>query len=193
MMKRINLIIILIVFLTIGGYSKVRFFADFTGNYLRPADTGYADIYGDKVFYPEVIAGLKFYRGIYLFTSYGKLNLKGNITDAGEGVNATSKQSFLAAGIGYEFMSDSKISLKISGGIVFVKYHERVYMSDVLLDEDEGKKNGYKFEIGVYYNFMKPINIGVTVGYFHAQNTEDYYRKLSYGGLKLGLSIGLKL
>jgi len=191
-MKKISLIIIGFMVLTISIYPKVKFFVDLTGNYLKPADTGYAKIYGEKVFYPELISGLKLYKGLFAYVAYGKLDLKGDITEAGEGVNATSKQSFLSTGIGYEFMYDNKISLKISGGVVFVKYEGKAYLSDALIDEDTGKKTGYKFDLGLYYNFVKNVNIGILAGYFHAQDTQNYFRKLSYGGLKLGLSLGVR-
>ncbi len=182
----------LILFLTTISYAKINVFIDISTSFLKPADTEYAKIYGDKIFYPEIITGIKLFKDIYIFGAYGFLNIKGDIVDIGADVNASSKQSFMSFGIGYEFMAKKRISLKISGGIVLINYEERAYLSDILLDNYSGENTGYKLDMGLFYNFSKNFNISVNAGYFHSQNTTDNKKKLSFGGIKAGVGLGIK-
>ncbi len=191
-MKRIIIMVMLIVIISITGYSKVNFFIDLAASQLKPADTKYADIYGTAIFYPELMTGIKVFNDLFIYGGYGFIKSQGDIIESGNSENATSKQSFISLGLGYEFMSQKKISLKLSGGIMFVNYEGETYLSDTLIDNDSGNKTGYKFDIGIFYNFPKYFTVSIITGYFHAQNTEDYYRKLSYGGLKVGLGLGVR-
>ena len=193
-MKKLYVFVITIVMCALmPTYARAGLFIDFTGNILKPADTGYAKIFGDTIFYPEVMTGIKIYKDFYIYGAYGFLNVKGNIIDAESGVRVTSNQNFISVGMGYEFMSDKIISMKISGGVIFVNYSGKAYLSDSLIDDDSGARTGYKFDIGAFCHITRYINVGIVTGYFHAQNTKDYPRKLSYGGLKSGISLSIRL
>jgi len=193
-MKKMYIFVIITVMCALmPTYARVGLFIDFTANTLNPADTGYAKIFGETIFYPEVMTGVKIYKDFYIYGAYGFLNIKGNVLNAESGVRATSNQNFISLGMGYEFMSDKIISIKISGGVIFVNYSGKAYLSDSLIDDDSGARIGYKFDIGAFYHLTEHINVGVVTGYFHAQNTKDYSRKLSYGGLKSGISLSIRL
>ena len=191
-MKKFCFLIIFLNVLAVCSAAAVNIFADFTFSSLVPADTAYKKLYGDYVFFPEVKAGVRFFNNFYCWGGLGIIEAEGSYTEEGAVKTAVSSQQFISLGMGYEFMVSTRLSVKAEGGIVFISHRGKAYLSDMEVNDDRGNKIGYKFDLGLLYNISSSLYTGLSLGYFHGQNTQDYLRKVSYGGLKTGVSIGFR-
>ena len=163
---------------------------DLTWSSLTPADTSYKKIYGESMLYPEIILAYRLYKRFLVYAGYGFLQDRGEVPPSSAEVE--SDQDYISIGFGYEFPLIKKMDVRISGGIVFINYNSVNYFDSENSGIDEGNRAGYKFDIGCYYHLSRTIALNAVVGYFHGQNTTDYLRKLSYGGLKLGIGFGFR-
>ncbi len=189
-MKKLKYILLLLIVFNAFSYSEKKFSLDITWSMLKPADTSYQKIYTDKPLYPEIILAYKFKNNVFIYSGFGFLKEEGEIDTLDYKVK--SDQNYISFGLGYEFMSKKRINFRLSGGIIFVNYEGIAYFDDNLTGMDKGNRTGYKFDIGLYYNLTKTYVLNFIAGYFHGQNTTDYSRKLSYGGLKIGAGVGLR-
>jgi len=189
-MNKLKCFLALFIIFTALNYSEKKISLDITWSSLKAADTSHQKIYGDKLLYPEIIIAYKIHKDIFVYSGFGFLQEEGKVETLPYKVK--SDQNYISLGVGYEFLTDKKINIRVSGGIIFVKYEGIAYFDDSLIGMDKGNRIGYKFDVGVYYKLTKTYALNFIIGYFHGQNTEDYSRKLSYGGLKIGAGIGFR-
>ncbi len=186
-----TIILLLICGLSLSLFPKKTFMVDLTANFMSPSDSEYAEIYGSNVFLPEINLGIKVFKGIYLYGSFGMLDLNGTVSVSGTEISPTSKQLFLSAGLGYEIMISKKFGLRFSGGMLKINYKEKAFFNNVLIDEDDGNLTGYKVNLGTHFYLGKLFNLHATIGYMRAEQTNDHNKNLSYGGLKFGAGFGV--
>lgn len=153
-------------------------------SYLQPADSGYREIYGDKVFAPEAWAGVNIYRGLHAFVGYGWFEKNGTTPDLG--LEAKSTQRYFWAGLGYVGRVADMVRLKFEAGAVSIGYREEAMGLIV-----SGSRLGIRAGAGLLF-LSRTLFTGLDLGYLGASATvEDVPIKL--GGFKASVCVGVRL
>lgn len=152
--------------------------------YLRPADSGYREVYGGSASYPEVEAGVRLVRGLYLMGGFGTLTKNGETLDLG--LPAKSTQRFFSAGLGYLATISGGLRFKVEAGAVDVSYEEEAMETTA-----SGSSLGWQGKIGVLW-MGKIVLAGVDLGYMSASDTVEGL-KIKLGGARAGLFIGFRI
>ncbi len=170
------------IFLLCGyTFSDGKFMVSVSGNYLVPSDSGYKDVYGDSVFYPELKAGYRVHKGFYVFAGYGFFTKKGTTLEFGQ--KSESTQNFLSLGIGYEGSISDRFGYKVELGLLHAKYRE-----EAMGEEVSGSSTGFGGEVGFLYRIHSSIFAKAFAGYLRASDRiQDVAIEL--GGFKAGLGL----
>lgn len=180
-MRKIMFVSLMILVLCVCGFSEEKFMVSVVGNYLNPSDSGYKDIYGSDVFYPELKAGYKLYKGFYIWTGYGFFSKKGTTTELKQ--EAKSTQHFLSFGIGYDRKISEKFGYKAELGLLNASYKE-----EAMGEEVTGNSIGFGIEAGILYRVWSGFFVKISAGYLSASDkVEDVEIKL--GGFKAGIGV----
>lgn len=187
-MKRICLwVLFVMVFLLLWGQEKGfagdRLTVVVSGNYLAPWDKDFKDFYGKGHLYPEVKAGFKIFRRLYLWAGYGLFSVKGET--AVLNLEAKSTQNFLSGGVGYLFNLGPKIDYKGEAGVVRVGYKE-----EAMGEEASDSALGFRLDNALVYHLSRTFSVEISVGFLTASDTlNDLPVKL--GGFKTGIGLGV--
>ena len=182
-MTRIVLAVVLLLGAGTAFAADHAFFSAGLG-YLRPADSGYTDIYGSQVFYPEFEAGVRLIRGLYVVGGFGTFTKNGQTPDLH--LAAKSTQSFLTAGLAYLAPISGKVGVKFEAGAADVRYKEESMGTSV-----SGSKLG--FEAGLGLMLMGKVGLaGLNVGYLTASGMVGDV-KIKLGGARVSLSLGVRI
>ena len=180
-MRKLFSLTAVIFLLCVYTFSDGKFMVSVSGNYLVPSDSGYKDIYGDSVFYPELKAGCTVYKGVYVFAGYGFFTRKGTTLEFGQ--KAESTQNFLSFGIGYEGSISDRFGYKLELGLLHAKYKE-----EAMGEEVSGSSTGFGGEAGFLYRIHSFLFAKVFAGYLRASDRiQDVAIEL--GGFKAGLGL----
>jgi hypothetical protein len=182
-MKRIWLIVIL--FSTAGAAFAADHALISAGvSVLQPADSGYREVYGQRVFYPEVQAGVRLVRGLYLMGGFGMLTKKGETPELR--LDAKSTQMFFSAGLAYILPISASFRFKVAAGVADISYKEEAMGLTI-----SGSKLGYQAEMGLLL-MGEVLFAGVHIGYLSASDAvEDV--KIKLGGARAGLCLGFRI
>ena len=183
MKKTLTILFILIVsagWAVAGNNFQVRFI----GNYLAPADSGYKDIYGKSMFYPEFNAGYSFSSNFYIWVGYGFLNRTGETPVLK--LEAKSSQSFLSLGLGYGGSFSDALGWFAELGLVNASYKETA-----MNVTESGSVLGFRADTGLTYAVSGPLFACLELGYISTSNKVNSVT-IKPGGLKLGLGLGAK-
>ncbi len=187
MLKRVKIISILIVVLTISVYSKG--FITISGNTFMSSDSEYKNIYSNSIFYPELTAGYNIYKNIFIWAGFGFISITG--TSSGElQLESKSKRSFFSFGSGYNLNISKKLDLMLKAGIANMRYKEEAF-GETISDNKLGVKLGGK----LFYYIAKNFFINVSIGYQLVNDTFDYEGEnldIKLSGLSTGIGIGVK-
>jgi len=156
----------------------------FTGNYLVPADSGYKDIYGKSMFYPELKAGYAFSGDFYVWAGYGFLDRQGETPVLK--LEAKSSQDFLSAGLGYRGGAADGLGYFVELGLANVSYKE-----EAMGVTEKGSVLGFRADAGLTYTVASPLFICLELGYISTSKKVNEVT-IKPGGLKAGLGVGLK-
>lgn len=181
MKKTILLVILLLAAGTAFAGDRVFFSAGLA--YLHPADSGYREVYGSQVLYPEFQAGVRLFRGLYVTGGFGTFSKNGSTPELE--LPAKSTQSFFTAGLAYIATVSGAFGLKLEAGAVQFSFKEEAMETSV-----SGSKLGFQAGMGLLW-MGKVVFAGVNLGYLSASDTvEDVPIKL--GGAKGSVCLGVR-
>ncbi len=183
-MKKATFIVVMIFLFSARVFSDGKFFVSASGNYLVPSDSGYKDVYGDGVFYPEFKAGFGLYKGIYIFAGYGFFTKKGKTVQFAQ--DAESMQNFLSFGVGYDGTISERFGYKAELGLLHAKYREKA-----MGEEASGSSIGFAVEAGFLYRIHSGIFAKAFIGYLRASDRIADV-EIELGGFKTGLGIEVR-
>ncbi len=161
-----------------------KFFFLLKANSMYPSEDIFRDVYGDIIFYPEIIAGYKFYRNFYIWGGGSFLSKKGTTFPLAD----TSRwlQADLSLGFGYH----GNISLywawnlRLAG--VLINYSDEAYNEKV-----SQHTWGARGQLSVNYKITDRWFSEFSIGYMYAKDTFGVI-PLSLEGIKAGIGIGYK-
>jgi len=179
-------LILLFALMVLAGWAQAAgsFHVRLTGNVLLPGDSGYKDIYGKSVFYPELKAGYAFSSDIYIWAGYGFVNEKGETPVLK--LPAESSQKFLSFGLGYRGAFSDALGWFAELGLTNASYKETAM--DVT---ESGSVLGFRADAGLTYTVASPLFLSLELGYISTSKKVNSVT-IKPGGLKLGLGLGLK-
>ena len=183
-MKRVAIIIVLGLFLAAAAPAADRWMVAVGVNYLQPADSGYRETYGDKIFAPEAWAGVGISRGLHAFAGYGWFTKNGTTPELG--LEAKSTQRYFWAGLGYVGRVADMVRFKLEAGAASIGYREEAMELTV-----SGSRLGIRAGAGLLF-LSRTLFTGLDLGYLGASdNVEGVPIKL--GGFKASLCVGVRL
>jgi len=180
-MKKILFVSLMVFVLCASVFSGEKFMVSATGNYLYPSDSGYKDVYGSSLYYPEFKAGYKLYNGFYIWAGYGFFSEKGTTTELGQ--KAKSTQNFLSFGIGYNGKFSGKLEYKAELGGFNADYKE-----EAMGEEVTGNSVGFGVETGILYRVWSSFFIKISAGYLSASDKVEEV-EIKLGGFKAGIGV----
>lgn len=183
-MKKTLLMAVVLVVLVLPVRSGERFSLSITGSYYAPSDDGYRTIYGKGMMVPELKAGIKLYRGLYAWLSYGHLRSEGTLPVIGDA--ATSTQHLVSAGAGYRWVLSGFLELGLQLGSFNV-----IYSEETPGDRESGLAYGYRADIHCVVFIGDHLFMGVSGGYLRAAKSVDS-TTVTFGGFRGGLEIGYR-
>jgi hypothetical protein len=174
-----------VIFLLSGyAFSEAKFALSVAGNYLVPSDSGYKDVYGESVFYPELKVGFDLYKGIYIFAGYGFFTKKGRTVEFAH--DAESTQNYLSFGLGYDGTISERFGYKAELGLLYASYKEESLGEGV-----SGSSVGFGIEVGALYRIHSGLSAKVFTGYLRAADRIADV-EIELGGFKTGLGIEVR-
>lgn len=180
-MRKILIVSLMTLILCTSVLSQNKFMVSVVGNYLNPSDSGYKDVYGSSVYYPELKAGYKVYKGFFIWAGYGFFSKKGTTTELKQETKST--QQYFSFGIGYDGKISQGFGYKAELGLLNASYKEEAFGEEVT-----GNSIGYGLETGILCRVWSSLFIKISVGYLSASHkVEDVEIKL--GGFKAGIGL----
>ncbi len=184
-MKNNKIIISILLSIVLSVFVYAEGYISLNGNALFPSDSAYKDVYGSTIIYPEIEAGYKIYKDLFVFGGFGFFSKEGKTTGDLQ-IDTKSKQNILSFGVGYDFDLSEQIDILIRAGIARIGYKEEAMEQEV-----KGNKTGILLGSDLVYKFGERFFTKATIGYMSAKDTiEEVDIKL--GGFKVGIGIGLR-
>jgi len=170
-------------------------FISVTGNYMIPPGKDFKDIYGSKLFPPELKAGYKFYRAFYIWGGFGASSKGGESGPSGRSIKW--KQTFLSLGLGYNGNISIKFDYKAEVGVFYLRYKEEMSLmeneNDVEPFSESGTTVGVRVGGAAIFKISDHLFTEISVGYLYASDTIDEISKeIKLGGPKVGIALGLR-
>lgn len=153
----------------------------FSYGYLFPADSGYKEVYGNKIAVPEFKLGFRIIKDFYLYGTFYSFNKSGLTPELNE--PATSKQQFFGGGIGYFPYLTRNLKVFVGAGMAMATYEEEAM--DVKVS---GNKTGLLIEGGLYLK-EKFLFVGLNGSYCAASDTYEGVN-FKIGGTRVSAVLG---
>jgi hypothetical protein len=180
-MRKTLFVSVMVFVLCAFVFSGEKFMVSATGNYLNPSDSGFKDVYGNSVYYPEIKAGYILFGGFYVWGGYGFFSKEGTTTELEQ--RAKSSQHFLSFGFGYCGKFSEKFGYKAELGLFNADYKE-----EAMGEQVTGNSIGFGIEAGILYRVLSSLFFKISAGYLSASDkVEDVEIKL--GGFKAGIGV----
>ncbi len=183
-MRRVAVLIALCLFSAAAAPAADRLMLAIGVSYLQPSDSGYREIYGDKVFAPEAWAGLRVYKGLHAFAGYGWFTKNGATPELG--LEAKSTQRYFWAGFGYVGRVADMVRFKLEAGAASIGYREEAMELTV-----SGSRLGIRAGAGLLF-LSRTLFTGLDLGYLGASDNVDGV-PIKLGGFKASLCVGVRL
>ncbi len=153
----------------------------FSYGYLFPADSGYKEVYGNRIMVPEFKLGVRLISDIYLYGMFSAFSKNGTTPELNE--PAHSKQQFLGGGLACFPGLTGHLKVFIGAGVAAATYEEEAMGIKV-----SGNKVGFLVEGGLYFR-EKFVLIGVNGSYCAAS---DSYEGVDFkiGGTRASAVLG---
>ena len=186
-LKKMKVMVIFSVVLLSFGWQRLladRVMFSMSGGYLFPADSGYKEIYGRKIFVPEFKLGLRVFDQIYIYGNFFSFSKKGFTPELQE--PAASRQQFLGGGLAYFPYLNQHWKAFLGVGVASISYREEAMEVTV-----SGHKLGFSVEGGIYYK-EKFMFLGINGAYTSATSS---YEGVSFklGGARASILLGFML
>jgi hypothetical protein len=154
------------------------------GNYLRPAESGFSDIYGSGPIYPGVAGGYKFNRNWYIWGGYSFFSKKGKSAVLEK--PSKWKQEYFSLGIGYYKNISIRVAGRVSVGAMVVRFSEEAFG-----DKVTANTFGVELEAAGIYKISQLLFTEITLGYLVASDTVEEI-SINLGGVRAGVGLGLR-
>jgi hypothetical protein len=162
-----------------------KFYIKLNLGYMQSSDESYRDLYGSGTVFPQVRAGYRMARNVYIWAGYGAVSGQGIIEEVDS--EASSNQSFLFFGLNYNKNLSRMLGFKVEASVVSVNYKE-----SALDTELKDSTKGFNVETGIVFNFSKNLFSELSAGYIIASDIV-VDKKIKLGGFTAGLGLGYKL
>jgi hypothetical protein len=161
-----------------------RFFLGIWAGYFSQSDSDFREVYGSGGLCPELKAGIKVYKNLYLWCGYGYFSIKGETLVFEE--ETTFTQHFLSLGPGFRVKLTPAMSFVGEIGIYQVRYKE-----EALGEELSGTAQGFRLNLGMMLSISRNFFANISVSNLWAsEKIEGVSFKL--GGFKPGIGIGVR-
>jgi hypothetical protein len=175
----------MILFLCAGAaFSADRLMVSAGINYLQAADSGYREIYGQSLFYPEARVDVRLVSALYVTGGFGFLTKKGETPDLH--LPAKSTQRFFTGGLAYLLPVTGSVKVKLEAGVAGIGFKEQAMDLTVT-----GTKLGYHGELGLLV-LGEVAFTGFNIGYISATGTVEGV-KIKLGGARASLCVGFRI
>jgi len=121
-----------------------RVMLSFSYGYLFPADSGYKEVYGNKVMVPEFKLGVRVISDIYIYGMFSTVSKDGLTPELNE--PAHSRQQFFGGGLAYFPYLTKHLKGFVGAGLAAISYEEEAMEITV-----SGNKMGFLVEAGIYF------------------------------------------
>lgn len=179
--KSFILFLSLLVFLSSAGLAADRAMLAVSGGYLFPADSGFKEVYGQKVLVPEFKFGIRVISDIYIFATFSTFSRNGLTPDLQE--PAKARQQFLGGGLAYFPDLSRHWKVFLGAAAISVNYREEAMELEI-----SGSKIGLAVEGGIYFR-EKYVFLGVNGGYCSARDSYEG-AEFKMGGARASLALG---
>lgn len=172
--------------------AESRLFVSLGVGFMRPADAGFRQIYGNQTLLPEVSAALRLYKGLCLTAGAGKASEEGKTPELG--LDAKASQGYISVGLGYMLRISPGLCVDVNGGFAGMSFREEA-LGDII----KGKGPGYKAEAGILLmGEDSRAFMGLRFGYLSArvsdlESPNAGPQSVKLGGPRITLSFGLQL
>ena len=186
------LIVPAILLLLTSASAESRLFVSLGAGFMRPADPGFRQVYGNEALLPEVSAALRLYKGLCLTAGAGKASEEGRTPELGLVTKAS--QGYISVGLGYLLRISEGLSVDVNAGFAGMSCSEEALGAMI-----QGKGSGYKAEAGIF--LMEEDGrafLGLKLGYLSARVSDlepqiAGPQSFKLGGPKIALCFGLQL
>lgn len=187
-----TLIVPAVLLLLTTASAESRLFVSLGAGFMRPADSGFRQIYGNQALFPEVSAAVRLYKGLCLTAGAGKASEEGRTRELG--IVTKASQGYISVGLGYLLRISQALSVDMNAGFAGMNCSEEALGAMI-----KGKGPGYKAEVGILLleedgrAFM-----GLRLGYMSARVSDleppmAGPQSIKLGGPKIALCVGLQL
>jgi hypothetical protein len=190
-MKKLLIVPAMLALLSAAS-AESRFFFSVGASYLRSADGGYRQVYGDQAIYPEVSGAVRLVGGFCLTGSAGKFAQNGQTP--GLGLETRASQSYVSIGLGYILRASRLLCFEAEAGLARLSYRE-----DALDVWIKGQRRGFKAEGAI---LLVPederVFFGLRFGYIFARIRDLSFelagpQPISLGGIRVAVCVGIQL
>jgi hypothetical protein len=172
--------------------AESRFFVSLGAGFMRPADSGFRQIYGNQALLPDVSMAVRLYKGLCLTAGAGKASEEGRTSELGLVTKAS--QRYISVGLGYMLRISYGFCVDVNAGIAGMSCREEALGAIV-----KGNGPGYKGEVGIL--LMEEDGrafIGLRLGYMSARVSDleppmAGPSSIKLGGPKIAMCFGLQL
>lgn len=185
MKKTIITSIIMVVALAPFSFSaESRFTLMASGGVLRHADSGYRDLYGSSVFYPEITFRAVFYKDVFAWAGFGFFSGSGKTELLG--YDAETSRNIVSLGVGTRLRLTDALFAVADVGLCRFGYKETAMEMEV-----KGSAIGFRLDAGLAYDLTKSLSVEARFGFFSGS---DEYEGESFklGGILGSLALGLR-
>jgi len=180
-----------VLLLLTSASAESRLFVSLGASFMRPADSGFRQIYGNQALLPEVSAAFRLYKGLCLTAGAGRASEEGRTPELG--LETKAWQGYISVGLGYLLRISEGLSVDVNAGIAGMSCREEALGAMI-----KGKGPGYKAEAGVF--LMEEDGrafIGLRLGYLSARISDLESpivgpQPIRLGGPKIALCFGLQ-
>lgn len=154
------------------------------GNYLRPAESRFGDIYGSGPIYPGVAGGYKFNHNWYIWGGYSFFSKNGKSAVLEK--PSRWKQEYFSLGIGYYQNISLRFAWRGSIGAMVVRFSEEAFGDKVTAETFGGG-----LEAAGVYKINRLLFTEISLAYLYASDTVEEI-EIKLGGLRAGIGLGLR-
>jgi hypothetical protein len=189
-MKKISILLVLVICFFVHGFGQdshnYKFALLLEMDHMVPGDGSYRELYGVSSLLPTVRGEVKINNKNYVWGSFSFLKETG--TTAGELMEPIeSSQYFIGFGGAYRFELSQGSNLDLRYGGVWISYKETAFQEEISGDT-------FGLELGIDYKarLFSKVFIYISAAYIYGTaKTEETDQRISLGGVKTGLGLGI--
>ena len=188
MMKRISIAAVLLASCLSVSAGEGKFFVSAGASGLAPADSRFADIYGNMRIGPELRAGYNLFQNVFLWLGGAYFSAKGVVPLLGDETRAN--QHAFSLGAGWQTRRWSRLQGNLTAALLLAGFREKTMGATA-------SKSAIGFDVGagLRYFLKQGMFLELGLGYALASATvatEAGDKDIKLGGLRLSGRLGLR-